>query len=581
MLKSVYDPGNINGSAFALSLHTGDAGDLVAVPGSGLAGTTIEAQLFELSINQSGDGRTIREGTDFGMGSSSSPTDLVWGTPSGNDVTVTSAGNQLPVLIAGQHVEVDHPTAANDGVYLVVTSTVGTLSLTKITGSAPVSAVAATVALTWYYPIDPADARDRWLEVLGSVANSDQLTASMIIRPDPRVSLWGTRLGDAARGYVEKGDDSAFSVTLGGLGTAGTVTRTLSSPGDNLHWARITSDATYKFVVETHIPPADLRTKFFSGAGATTPAATNKGVVLSTTGAFLGIAPLEDLILALSVSTGKIADLAVTAAKIATGVIAETHLAAGVSRRFYEPVDGRAANGNITNLTNAHSGKSIRIDQDTTLDAAFGAGLTSPDQAFVEVWNDSAASKTLTRGGTGTINGATSVTIAAGGTIIVNCLSNAGTSAVCIARGDFTSVDMTNRNLLNIGAGSTFQTPSATLAALGGVPLAGGTMTGALLGGGFAMSGFTYGSESVSGTLNQSHVGKRLTTTGTVTIPTNVTGWWAKFILGAVTHDFTFNSITKDSSTLGWGVGDHFLFEVTSATTAQMTRTPAANVVSF
>lgn len=74
-------------------------------------------------------------------------TDADWGAPSGNDVTITSAGANLPLLIAGVHFTVSaHSNTNNNGIYIATgTPTASSLPSTKLTGSAPVNTAAESV----------------------------------------------------------------------------------------------------------------------------------------------------------------------------------------------------------------------------------------------------------------------------------------------------------------------------------------------------------------------------------------------------------------------------------------------------
>jgi hypothetical protein len=79
-------------------------------------------------------------------GAATNVTDAVWGTPSGNSVTITSAGNGLPVIAAGAMFRVrEHSNPANEGVYFATGSpTAGSLPAIKI-GSAPVASASEAV----------------------------------------------------------------------------------------------------------------------------------------------------------------------------------------------------------------------------------------------------------------------------------------------------------------------------------------------------------------------------------------------------------------------------------------------------
>jgi hypothetical protein len=140
-------------------------------------------------------------------------------------------------------------------------------------------------------------------------------------------------------------------------------------------------------------------------------------------------------------------------------------------------------------------------------------------------------------------------------------------------------------------------TASSTLAVTGAITATGGidcndpatfddnvTLDGsskALIGGGNTQYGFAVTLTSVSGALDSTHIGRRLTTSGSVTVPTTPTGWWAVIVLGNAAHDITFDGATTDVSALGWGAGDRVFVEVTSSTTASAIRTAAADITAL
>ncbi len=79
---------------------------------------------------------------DLSQGALTSPTDAVWGSPSGATVTITSSGNELPSITAADFFEVrDHSDAENNGLYFETGGTPSTASITadKISGVNPVA----------------------------------------------------------------------------------------------------------------------------------------------------------------------------------------------------------------------------------------------------------------------------------------------------------------------------------------------------------------------------------------------------------------------------------------------------------
>jgi len=74
------------------------------------------------------------------QGSIQAVSDLVFGTPTGNAVTVTSAGSNIPLLVDKEFVEIrNHPQTANNGLYQVDgTATAASVPLLKVRGANPV-----------------------------------------------------------------------------------------------------------------------------------------------------------------------------------------------------------------------------------------------------------------------------------------------------------------------------------------------------------------------------------------------------------------------------------------------------------
>ena len=92
----------------------------------------------------------ITDPDSLSQGAPTAVADAVWGTPTGNTVTVTSAGTNLPVTAAGDFLEVrDHSDPENNGLYVETggTPTTGSITMDKLTGSAPVAAVSEAVTM--------------------------------------------------------------------------------------------------------------------------------------------------------------------------------------------------------------------------------------------------------------------------------------------------------------------------------------------------------------------------------------------------------------------------------------------------
>ena len=90
----------------------------------------------------------ITDPTFLGQGTATVAADTVFGTPSGSDVTITSAGTNLPVLVAGDYFEIRSASEPeNNGLYIATgTPSNASLPSTKIAGDNGAIPVAATSA---------------------------------------------------------------------------------------------------------------------------------------------------------------------------------------------------------------------------------------------------------------------------------------------------------------------------------------------------------------------------------------------------------------------------------------------------
>jgi len=62
----------------------------------------------------------ITDPSGLSQGASTTVSDIVFGTPTANQVTVTSAGTNLPLLLDNEWVEIrDHSDTVNNGLYQV------------------------------------------------------------------------------------------------------------------------------------------------------------------------------------------------------------------------------------------------------------------------------------------------------------------------------------------------------------------------------------------------------------------------------------------------------------------------------
>lgn len=84
---------------------------------------------------------------DLSQGGSTSVSDAVWGTPTGANVTITSAGGNLPTIATSRFLEVrDHSNANNNGLYITSGSpTTSSIALTKVSGANPAAATSEAV----------------------------------------------------------------------------------------------------------------------------------------------------------------------------------------------------------------------------------------------------------------------------------------------------------------------------------------------------------------------------------------------------------------------------------------------------
>lgn len=89
----------------------------------------------------------LNDPDDLSQGGSTSVSDAAWGTPSGADVTITSAGSGLPTIAAGAFFEVrSHSNAVNNGLYVATGSpTTASLPATKVSGANPAAAAGEAV----------------------------------------------------------------------------------------------------------------------------------------------------------------------------------------------------------------------------------------------------------------------------------------------------------------------------------------------------------------------------------------------------------------------------------------------------
>lgn len=113
----------------------------------GIASTTYAALTNEVANANGYTTGGIAAAMTITTGAATAVSDAVWGTPTGNAVTITSAGNNLPVIAANTmfRVRTHGNTPGNEGLYFATaTSTAGSLSAIKV-GAAPVASSSAAV----------------------------------------------------------------------------------------------------------------------------------------------------------------------------------------------------------------------------------------------------------------------------------------------------------------------------------------------------------------------------------------------------------------------------------------------------
>ena len=95
---------------------------------------------------------------DHSQGASTTVTDMVFGTPTGNAVTLTSSGGNLPALTDNMFFEVrSHSEAVNNGLYQVDDASPSTseVDVVKVSGS-KISASGAIPCSSTTRPYPPA-----------------------------------------------------------------------------------------------------------------------------------------------------------------------------------------------------------------------------------------------------------------------------------------------------------------------------------------------------------------------------------------------------------------------------------------
>ena len=152
------------------------------------------------------------------------------------------------------------------------------------------------------FTVDPAEPRHRHIRVQGSVANSGLLTASMTVTVAPASAGWSTLKGQAATVIVEKGDTSAFTVTVLGANADGLGTRQLRVRDEWAAMVRRTGPggpgpSGELFVAQTGGVASQQaqQERLIIGASTVSAAFSDLVPVYDSTGVFRGVAPTAAL----------------------------------------------------------------------------------------------------------------------------------------------------------------------------------------------------------------------------------------------------------------------------------------------
>jgi len=113
----------------------------------------------------------ITDPDNLSQGASTAVTDIVFGTPTGAQVTITSAGTGLPSITAGDYFEIrDHSDPENNGLYLEDggAPTTGSITASKQTGVNPVANAVGEAATTLHTDASTATEKSVFFDTLSS-----------------------------------------------------------------------------------------------------------------------------------------------------------------------------------------------------------------------------------------------------------------------------------------------------------------------------------------------------------------------------------------------------------------------------
>jgi hypothetical protein len=292
------------------------------------------------------------------------------------------------------------------------------------------------------FTIDPAVRAHRYLRVLGSVANSDQLTAAMTVSLAPADSDWSDQVGRLA--FVTKADSSAFTVTVSGFDAGQTGTRVLGGTNDGVACWRILDGGSARFVREG-IDRAGLREKLVSGATAVTAAATDLFPLYDGAGVFRGVAAWghgHDLIditnagdlAALNViEVGHISASGTPSAATFLNGAGAWASPSGVAAASPTQAVSNASPFALTDAMRLHNNVEL-LSHAATVDFEVPAAAAAASKWYIRAKHDDCTVSVA--GGVGSVNGGTVAVLVNGGIAVVEVDSNPGSAPVVLVSGN-------------------------------------------------------------------------------------------------------------------------------------------------
>jgi hypothetical protein len=160
--------------------------------------------------------------------------DAVWGTPTANQVTITSAGTNLPVMDDNEFIEIrNHSDSVNNGLYQVNDAggtTTAAAILDKVSGSNPIAAAAESINI--FSALDTALTDmlfDNAVAATATVANRIDINSALVALPAFAV---GERF--EVENHSDADNNGAYEViTINTISADYTVTKLLGVAGGN------------------------------------------------------------------------------------------------------------------------------------------------------------------------------------------------------------------------------------------------------------------------------------------------------------------------------------------------------------